>query len=110
MAEFYRSDSLDWTPVRPDVARGVLGQVLVDGPIKAILTRVSAGGRFASHCDPYGHLFFVIEGAGRVHAGATEQLLAPGDIVRIAPGEPHGYENTGECDLVLMSFNLPAGP
>ncbi len=110
MAEFFHSDLLEWKPVRPDLTQGVAGQVLVDGEIKAVLTRVSAGGRFARHSDPYGHLFLIISGSGRIRTGAAERTLGPGDIVRIPAGEPHEYQNTGEGDLVLVSFNLPSPP
>lgn len=107
MGKFIDAGSLTWKPVRPDVASDVFGKVLLDGPTKAVLTRVAPGGRFAPHRDPYGHLFYVLEGQGRVLVGKEEHAVGPGSAIRIVPGEEHGYENTGSGDLVLLSLNLP---
>lgn len=109
MADFFDLESLTWQPVRPELASNVFGKSLLDGPTKAVLTRIAPGGRFAPHRDPYGHLFYVLEGLGRVLAGMEERAVGPGSVVRVAPGELHGYENNGTGDLVLISLNLPEG-
>lgn len=107
MAEFIEDDSLAWQPVRPEIAHGVSGKVLLAGPTRAVLTRVAPGGRFAPHCDPYAHLFYILSGQGEVIAGEERRAVGPGSVVRIAAGELHGYENGGEADLLLISLNLP---
>lgn len=108
MAEFLDDDSLAWQPVRPEITQGVSGKVLLAGPTRAVLTRVEPGGRFMPHRDSYGHLFYILAGHGEVSAGAERRAVGPGAVVRIGAGELHGYENTGESDLLLISLNLPA--
>lgn len=107
MADFLDVDALAWQPVRPEIAFDVFGKSLLEGRSKAVLTRVAPGGRFAPHRDPYGHLFYILEGVGRVLAGMEERTVGSGSVVRIAAGELHGYENNGTGDLVLISLNLP---
>jgi quercetin dioxygenase-like cupin family protein len=107
MAEFLDSKSIPWHPVRPEITRDVSGKILLNGPTKAVLTRVAPGGRFAPHRDPYAHLFYILEGEGRVSAGTEERAVGPGSVVRVPAGELHGYENTGTEEMILLSLNLP---
>ena len=107
MGELIATDSLEWQPVRPDLAQGVFGKSLLNDGVKVVLTRVVPGGRFSPHRDPYGHLFYVIAGEGLVRIGGSEQRLEAGLAVRIEPGEEHSYTNTGSADLMLLSLNLP---
>ncbi len=107
MGAFLDTHTLKEQAVRPDVASDVFGRVLLDGATKVVLTRVAPGGRFASHRDPYAHLFYILEGQAKVRAGEEERTLGPGAVVRVEAGEIHGYENCGTEDLVLLSLNLP---
>lgn len=107
MAEFLYLESIPWKAVRPEITRDVSGKTLFDGNAKAVLTRVAPGGRFAPHRDPYAHLFYFLEGEGKVLAGTEEREVGPGSVVRIRAGELHGYENSGKEELVLLSLNLP---
>lgn len=109
MTEVLTLDDLPWQAVRPRLTAGVSGKTLLTGATRVVLTRVAAGGRFAPHSDGYGHLFLVLAGQGRLQAGDAEYVLGPGSVVRIPAGETHGYRNTGEEELQLVSFNLPAG-
>jgi mannose-6-phosphate isomerase-like protein (cupin superfamily) len=109
MAEAFNVASLDWQPIRPDVAHGVYGKSLLKDGIKIILTRVSPGGNFERHQDKYGHLFFFLNGDGIVRVQEQEFKVAPGLIIRVNAGEPHSYANTGNQDLMLFSVNIPAG-
>jgi len=107
MGTFTEVDSLEWQPVRPDVAQGVYGKTILTGETKMVLTRVAPGGEFAPHCDAYGHLFYVLGGSGVVGVGTKEAPAGPGLIVRVAAGEEHWYRNTGKDDLTLLSVNIP---
>lgn len=107
MDRFVEAASLEWRPVRPDVARGVFGRTLLDGGTKVVLTRVVPGGSFAPHRDGYGHLFYILEGTGIVGVGAEEHQAKPGLAVHVATGEEHWYRNTGGSDLLLISVNIP---
>ena len=107
MADFFGMEELAWQPVRPDETRGVFGKTLLADGVKAVLTRVAPGGGFLPHRDPYGHLFYFMEGRGSVRVGDREHPARPGLVVRVAAGELHSYENTGGDDLLLLSLNLP---
>lgn len=106
MAEIFHETTLNWHPVRPELTQGVCGKTLLEGPTKAVLTRVAPGGRFAPHVDAYGHLFYVLAGEARMATGNCTQTVGPGTVVRLVAGEIHGYENIGAQDLLLLSLNL----
>jgi len=110
MAEIFQIRTLDWQVVRPELTEGVYGKLLEEGPVRTVLTRVAPGGHFAPHRDRYGHLFYVLRGKGVLVAEGEEHPLAAGSVVRIVPGEDHGYRNPGPDELVLLSLNLPAQP
>ena len=52
-------------------------------------------------------LYHVLSGLGRMRLAGKEYDLAPGDTVRIAPGELHSLANTGEEDLVILCLCTP---
>lgn len=108
MGEVLDSDMLEWQAVRPDVSRGVDGKTLLAGDVKVVLTRVAPGGKVASHKDDYAHLLYFLRGEGLVWAGENRASARAGLTVRVPPGEPHGYENTGTEDLMLIAMNVPA--
>lgn len=107
MGEAYNAASLEWQPIRPDVAHGVYGKSLLADGIKLILTRVEVGGKFDRHQDNYEHLFFFLSGEGVVWVQDKWFKVVPGLAVRVTAGETHSYENTGNLDLMLISVNLP---
>jgi tRNA-Thr(GGU) m(6)t(6)A37 methyltransferase TsaA len=102
--------TLEWQPIRPDVAHGVHGKTILDEGVKVVLTRVVPGGAFAAHRDAYGHAFYFLSGEGLVTVGERRFAVQPGQVVRVAAGEVHAYENTGPADLLLISLNVPAPP
>ncbi|MBI5303208.1 MAG: cupin domain-containing protein [Chloroflexi bacterium] len=108
MSKLFDESTLEWQPVRPDVANGVFGKILQDGKIKVVLTRVAPGGKFNSHRDAYAHLFYFLSGQGMVRVGDQQSAAHAGVVVRVEAGEEHAYENTGMEDLMLLSLNLPA--
>lgn len=107
MAEFIDTADLENRPVRPQLTEGVTGRQLLAAPFTMSLTRVVPGGRFAPHCDAYGHLFLTLSGCGEVEVEGERQPLGPGQMVRIAAGEEHGYANLGKEEWLLLSLNLP---
>lgn len=107
MGEMFDADTLEWQPVRPDAARSVFGKTLLDAGVKIVLTRVAPGGSFSPHRDPYGHMFYLLAGTGIVRVEEKTIPAVPGLVVRVAPGELHSYENTGDGDLTLISVNVP---
>jgi len=107
MSNVFQIASLEWETVRPEIARGVCGKTLLDGKVKAVLTRVVPGGKFATHRDKYAHLFYFLSGAGTISIGAKEFAAHAGVVAQIDAGEDHAYENAGNEDLVLISLNIP---
>ena len=107
MGEVFDIASLEWEPVRPDVAHGVYGKTLLADGIKIVLTRVTVSGRFDMHQDNYGHLFYFLSGEGLVWIKDKQFRVVPGLVVRVPTGEPHAYENKGNQDLMLISVNIP---
>lgn len=107
MKTFRDIASVPWAPIRPDVASGVEGRTLLAGATRVVLTRVRPGGRFAPHRDAYGHLFHFLEGRGTVQVSDETRPAVPGLVVHVSAGELHGYANTGEEELILLSLNLP---
>ena len=107
MGEVVDVASLEWQPVRPDVADGVYGKTLLADGIKVVLTRVTPGGKFSVHRDDYGHLFYFLSGQGLVSVDERQFEVQPGLVVQVAAGEAHAYKNTGRGDLMLISINVP---
>ncbi len=107
MSRSFEVDALEWQPVRPDVAREVIGKTLLADRISMVLTQVAPGGGFYVHADDYGHLFYFLAGTGIVKVGEEEFLARPGTVVQVAAGEAHSYVNMGTEDLILISLNLP---
>jgi mannose-6-phosphate isomerase-like protein (cupin superfamily) len=106
MSEVFDASSKEWQPVRPDVAKGVFGRTLLDGNVKAVLTRVAPGGKFQMHRDKYAHLFYFLSGEGIMWVGNEKFEVRSGLAAQIDAGEQHGYENTGSEELMLVSLNL----
>ena len=53
------------------------------------------GEKIPLHHHDYEHETFVIEGQGNVLGSSEAKPVAYGDFAYIAPGEEHGFENTG---------------
>jgi quercetin dioxygenase-like cupin family protein len=103
----FNTSTLEWQPVRPNVTNAVFGKRLMEDGVWVVLTRVAPGGKFTTHRDNYGHLFYFLSGDGIVQVGEDQVAAREGVVVQIEAGEPHAYENTGNQDLVLLSLNLP---
>lgn len=108
MGEILDAASIEWQPVRPDVARGVFGRTLLADGARVVLTRVAPGGEFTTHRDDYGHLFYFLSGEGTVTIEGKQSAARAGIVARVEPGQAHAYANTGGDDLLLISLNLPA--
>jgi mannose-6-phosphate isomerase-like protein (cupin superfamily) len=106
MSRIFDIASLDWQPVRPDVARGVFGKTLQEGKVKVVLTRVVPGGAFARHRDSYAHLFYFLSGEGTLWVNDEQFAARAGVAAQIDACTEHAYENIGNQDLVLLSLNI----
>ena len=52
-------------------------------------------------------LYLVLEGEGRVTVGKDTERVRAGDAVFAKEGVPHGVENTGVANLVLLTVMAP---
>ena len=109
MSRFIDTNDQDWQAVRPELTRGVSGKLLRDGATRIVLTRVVPGGLFPPHRDSYAHLFHFLSGVGVAQLGEQRIEVGSGICLQIDAGELHGYENSGEEDLLLISVNLSQG-
>ncbi|MFX0093132.1 MAG: cupin domain-containing protein [Candidatus Hodarchaeota archaeon] len=48
-----------------------------------------------------------MKGEGKTWLGDKVYTIKPGMIVQIPAGEQHGYKNTGEEELMLLTINIP---
>ncbi|BCR06112.1 hypothetical protein DESUT3_31810 [Desulfuromonas versatilis] len=111
-ARVFDLDDLGWQRLRQDLTTGVSAKPLhaaAAGGLKLMLTRVEPGGEFARHADPYHHLFWFVEGEGVGWLGDKTYAISPGRVAQVPAGTSHGYRNTGDVDLVLLTVNLPVG-
>lgn len=84
----------------------VIGEDYTD-VYSAQLGRIGPGGSSKLHRDPYNHAFYFVSGTGTVQIGKQTWDLAPGTIVKIPQGKPHGFVNTGDDDLVFLVIYDP---
>ena len=99
---------LVWEPTRPDIASQVLGSGLVakEADILSVtITRVEPNGEFSIHADNHHHVFLFLEGYGEGWLGDDSYEIRPRLIVRVPAGFSHGYRNTNDSDLVLLTIN-----
>ncbi len=99
---------LVWKSTRPDLTSGIHACILVrtGAVIQAVmLTRVEPGGLFSIHADEYNHVFLFIEGTGKGWVGNESYNIKPKMLVRVPAGTSHGYQNTSDSDLLLLTIN-----
>lgn len=59
-------------------------------------------GNIPLHDHPWEHEIYVLSGNARVFTDTGEVTVTAGDVLYVPDDEPHGYENTGEDDLVFL--------
>jgi mannose-6-phosphate isomerase-like protein (cupin superfamily) len=66
-------------------------------------------GRAPDHFHEYEEVLFILRGEGRMWAGETNTLIAPGSCIYLPKRQVHCVENTGEGELRLLGVFYPAG-
>lgn len=100
----------EWVITRKNLTKKIFGKSLIPEKltdVKIVLTRVESGGEFSLHKDSYHHVFYFIEGQGEGWLGDKTYDIKPGRVVEVPAGESHGYKNTAEEDLILITINIP---
>lgn len=55
-------------------------------------------------------IWFVVSGRGEAEIGGEKVALEPEMLVTIKPGNEHPVKNTGDEELKILFFYVPAGP
>ena len=80
----------------------------IDAPVRFInYTVIPPRGSFGMHRHGNDNEFYVVlSGRGIYRQGDEEREVKKGDIMMNAPFETHGLNNTGECDMELLVFEV----
>ena len=73
--------------------------------ISIFVVRTPPGAGVGLHVHPYAETFVLLEGRGRWTAGEETVDLHPDQILVVPPETPHGFENTGDVPLLLVSVH-----
>ena len=66
----------------------------------------TAPGKFVElHVHPYAETFLLLEGRGRWTAGDVVSELEPEQMLVVPPQTPHGFRNTGDVPLLVVSVH-----
>ena len=89
--------------------RGVESHTLLPleqgGRTQVALTRVRAGGEYATHVDEYAQIFCVVEGRGEGEVDGERIVLEPGVIMRTEVDQPHALYAADDEPLLVMVVN-----
>jgi quercetin dioxygenase-like cupin family protein len=84
---------------------GVLGHSLgTFGDLEYIQLRLSPGAEVPRHALPFAIEFFVVSGTGLALLTNREVEVSARQLIRVAAGEPRGWRNVGEDELVLLGI------
>jgi mannose-6-phosphate isomerase-like protein (cupin superfamily) len=73
--------------------------------ISMFVTRTPPGACVELHVHPYTETFLLLEGSGRWTAGDDVVELQPDHMLVVAPETPHGFRNTGDVPLLVVSVH-----
>ena len=106
----YNLETINWLPIREDVTSLVYGKSIIPedwSNVKISITKVDPKGEFSNHIDSYHHVFYFIKGKGIGYINDEEYEIIPELVVEIPAGIAHGYKNTSDEDLLLLTINIP---
>ncbi len=67
--------------------------------------RTPPGGSVDLHVHPYHETFLMLEEEGRWTAGDEAVELRPNQMLVVPPETPHGFRNTGDRPLLVVSVH-----
>jgi quercetin dioxygenase-like cupin family protein len=76
-----------------------------DVGISMFVVRTPPGKAVELHTHPYPETFVLLEGQGRWTAGDTIVELEPEHVIVVPPNTPHGFRNTGDAPLLVVSVH-----
>jgi len=102
-------NEIPWEPFGRDteeIFRKNLCHLTFPSGSRASLTLAKPGGLFPDHVDPYGHIFYILEGEGEAWIEGETFPFRKGISLSVPAGKKHGYRNCGSKDLLLITINL----
>ena len=81
------------------------GQERAGVGISVFVVRTPPGKGVGLHVHPYSETFVLLEGHGRWTAGEDAVDLHPNQMLVVPPQTPHGFVNTGEEPLLVVSVH-----
>jgi mannose-6-phosphate isomerase-like protein (cupin superfamily) len=81
------------------------GQPRAGVGISVFVVRTPPGKAVDIHVHPYSETFVLLEGSGRWTAGDDVVELGPNQMLVVPPETPHGFRNTGEGSLLVVSVH-----
>ena len=73
--------------------------------ISVFVVRTPPGNGVELHAHPYSETFVLLEGRGRWTAGDEVVELRPSHLLVVPPETPHGFRNTGDEPLLVVSVH-----
>lgn len=71
----------------------------------AFIVRTPPGKGVGLHVHPYAETFIVLRGTGRWTAGDHVTELGPDRVLVVPPDTEHGFRNTGDEPLLVVSIH-----
>jgi quercetin dioxygenase-like cupin family protein len=106
----YDIEKQDFAVTRRSLAEGISGLSLIPTNltnIKLTLTKVEPGGKFSLHKDEYHHVLYFLSGTGIGWLEEEQYDIKPGRIAEIPAGTLHGYTNSSNEIMTLITLNIP---
>jgi len=73
--------------------------------VSVFVTRTPPGKWVGLHVHPYPETFVLLEGRGRWTVAGQAVELGPDQMVVVPPDTPHGFRNTGDQPLLVVSVH-----
>ncbi len=102
-------EEISWEPfggATKGIFRKALSSATFPSGSKAALVLAKSGGEFPEHVDPYGHIFYVLQGEAEISVEDEKIFAGPGTALTVMAGKRHGYKNAGPSDLRLITLNI----
>jgi mannose-6-phosphate isomerase-like protein (cupin superfamily) len=109
----FHVDDVEWMPLKglavsAAAYKALAGDDYTGGAYDLELTRIGPSGSSTPHREPWSHLFYVLEGEGRLDIEGSLADMAPGTVHPVRAGRLHHLTNTGGRDLVMLVLYHPA--
>lgn len=91
----------------PVTESSTTSRVVVDNPaLRVVVFAFDAGELLTEHTSPRAVVVSLLDGAMRFTVGDVEHVLAPGDVVYLAPGERHALVADAPSRLSLVMVDV----